>query len=61
MLSAQEEEDTPVWFALPMDQDDPPEVMMIHLEETQLFFLTHSDGNRGYNDVQMICQAIQTL
>ena len=38
-----------------MDQDDPPEVMMLHLEETQLFFLAHPDGDGSYTNVQMIC------
>ena len=32
--SAQEEEDATARFGLHMDRDDPPEVMMLHLEET---------------------------
>ena len=40
-----------------MDQDDPSEVMMLHLEETQLFFLAHSDGDGEYTGIQMIRQA----
>ena len=61
MPNAQEEEDATVQFALPMDQDDPTEVMMLQIEETQLFFLAHPDGGRGYTDVQMIRQAMQNL
>ena len=37
----------------------PPEVMMLHLEEIQLFFLAHPDGDCGYTDVQIICQAVK--
>ena len=37
--SEQEEEEAAVRFTLPMDRDDPPEVMMLQIEETQLFFL----------------------
>ena len=49
--SAQEEEDATVWFTLPMDQYDPPGVMMFQIEETQLFFLAHPEGSRGYTDI----------
>ena len=44
-----------------LTSDDPPEVMMLHLEEVQLFFLVHPDGGRGYTDVQLIRQAIKNL
>ena len=59
--SAQEEEDTTARFDLTMDRDDPPEVMMLHIEEIQLFFLAYPDGNHGYTNVQMICQAVKNL
>ena len=61
MPSAQEEDDMTARFDPPIDQDEPPKVMMIHIEETQLFFLAHPDGNRGYTDVQMIHQAVENL
>ena len=51
MPSDQEEDDVTTQFDLPIDRDDPPEVMMLHIEETQLFFLAHLDGGRGYTDV----------
>ena len=44
MPSAQEEDAT-VRFVLPMDQDDLPEIMMLQIEETQLFFLAHPEGD----------------
>ena len=59
--SEQEEEDATVGFALPMDQDDTPEVMMLQIDETQLIFLAHPEDGRGYTDVQMICQATANL
>ena len=39
----------------------PPEVIMIHIEEIQLFFLAHPDGDRRYTNVQMIRQAVKNL
>ena len=48
-------------FDLPMDRDDPPKVMMLHIEEIQLFFLAHPDGDRGFSDTQMIRQAIKKI
>ena len=44
-----------------MDQDDPPEAMMLQIEETQLFFLAHPEGGRGYTNVKMIHQAMENL
>ena len=44
-----------------MNRDDPPKVMMLHLEEVHLFFLAHPDGGRECKDVQLICQAIKDL
>ena len=35
--------------------------MMPQIEETQLFFLAHLEGGRGYTDLQMICQAMENL
>ena len=60
MPNPQEEEDATVRFTLPMDQDDPPEVML-QIEETQLFFLAHPEVGRGYTGVQMIHQATANL
>ena len=48
--STQEEEDATARFGLPMDQDDPPEVMMLHLEEIQVF-LAHLNGDGAYTDI----------
>ena len=42
--TAQEEDDATTLFDLPMNCDDPPEVLMLHLEEVQLLFLAHLDG-----------------
>ena len=60
-MSAQEEDNASVRLDLPIDRDYPPEVMMLHLEEIQLFFLAHADSGRAYTDAQMICQAIKNL
>ena len=44
-----------------MNFDDPPEVIMLYLEDVQLFFLTHPDGIRGYTDVQLVHQDVKNL
>ena len=49
--SAQEEGNATTRFTLPMDQDDPPKVMMLHLKEVQQFFIAYPDGSREYTDV----------
>ena len=59
--STKEEDDASIRFNLPMNRDDPSEVMMLHLEEIQFFFLVHPDGGRGYTDVQLIHQVIKNL
>lgn len=57
----QEEQDATERFATPMNPDDPPEVMMLALEELQQFWLAHPEGGRGYTDVQLIRQATANL
>ena len=52
--SAQEEDNALARFVLPMKCEDPPEVMMLHVEEVQLLFLAHPDGGCAYTDVQLI-------
>ena len=46
---------------IPMNRDDPPEVMMVHLEQEQLFLLTHSEGGHRMTGVQMIHLAVEKL
>jgi hypothetical protein len=57
----QEEKDATDRFATPMNPDDPPEVMILALEELQQFWLAHPEGGRGYTDVQLIRQATANL
>ena len=59
--SAQEEEDALVHFHITMDHNDRPEVMMLSLEEIQLFFIAHPEGSCRYMDTQFIHQAIKNL
>ena len=59
--TSQEEEDAVGWLFIPMNRDDPPEVMMVGLEQEQLFFLAHPEGGRELSEVQLIRQAIQKL
>ena len=59
--SAQEEDNVLARFELPMNRDDPLEAMMLHLEEIQIFFLAHLDGNCRYTDIQLICQSVKNL
>ena len=58
---AQEEEDTLGRLDIPMNQDYPPEVMMIHLEQEKLIFLVHLEGGRVMTDVQMTHLAVKRL
>ena len=58
---AQEEEDALGRLDIIMNQDDQQEVMMVLLEQEQLFFLAHPEGGRGMTDVQMIRLAVENL
>ena len=44
-----------------MNHDDSPDVMMLHLEEVQLFFLAHPDGGCRNTDIQLIRQVVKNL
>ena len=54
--SAQEEEDALGWLELPMDRNDQQEVMMLAIEQVQLFFLTYPEGGHRMTDAQLIRQ-----
>ena len=58
---AQEEEDSLGRLDIIMNQDDQQEVMMVLLEQEQLFFLAHPEGGRGMTDVQMISLTVEKM
>ena len=44
-----------------MDHNDPPEVMMLAIEQVQLFFLAHPECGHRMTDVHLIYQGVKKL
>ena len=42
----------------PMHHNDLPKVMMLDIEQVQLFFLAHPEGDHKMTDVQFIYQGV---